>query len=63
VEDKKDDVEEDHIIIPLQGQWVFALTILSIRAVCHHCYHWTDPLAGRGKSFSQFIRPRLGKEP
>jgi hypothetical protein len=52
---KKDDVEEDHIIIPLHGQWVFALIILSIRAVCYHCYHRTDPLAGGGKSFSQHL--------
>jgi hypothetical protein len=54
---KKDDVEGDHIIIPLQGQWVFALTVLSIGAVCHHHCHRMDPLVGRGKSFSQFIRP------
>jgi hypothetical protein len=43
---KKDDVEGDHIIIPLQGQWVFALTILSIRAVCYH-YYQQDRSLGR----------------
>jgi hypothetical protein len=48
---KKDDVEGDHTIIPLQGQWVFALIIQSIGAVCYQCYHRMDPLAGEGNSF------------
>jgi hypothetical protein len=47
-----------------RGQWVFALTIQSIGAVCHQCCHRADPVAGEGKSFSQFTRPsRDEKEP
>jgi hypothetical protein len=56
-------VEGDHIIIPLQGQWVFALIIQSIRAVCCQCHRRADPLADGGKSFSQLARPSGRKEP